>query len=53
MQCDSAEDQDSAKMATLDDSLAEVMAWFQAKYGRELEDCEDEQEPLYDAQGTA
>jgi len=42
-----------ARVAELEDSLAEVKALYFAKYGRDLEDFEDEGEPVYDAEGMA
>ena len=39
-------------MDALRESLAEAKAWYFAKFGSDLEDLEDEDEPLYDADGT-
>ncbi len=38
----------SVSLAALSDSLAEVKVLFQAQHDRDLEDFEDEQEPLFD-----
>ena len=42
-----------AKLAALSDGFAGMKSLIQAQYGRDLEDLEDEQEPRFDAKGTA